>query len=134
MPNSWKIVVNWMEVWLAAVGDMIKVGELVHMYRLKESKEYGYYKLVPWERKTRIVKGLPSSFRYQTSRFFFVFGDDFKTLSSREWGDVPRLLHRWRTPTLDAFVFLPVTIFLLPAVFVTDSYIFLLCSEETTKA
>ena len=64
MPNSWRIVVNCMEIWLAAVGDMIKVGELVHMYRLKESKEYGYYELVPWERKTRIVKGLLSSFRY----------------------------------------------------------------------
>ena len=64
MPNSWRIVVNCMEVWLAAVGDMIKVGELVHMYRLKESKEYGYYELVPWERKTRIINGLPSSFRY----------------------------------------------------------------------
>ena len=47
MPNSWKIVVNYMEIWLAAVGDMIKVGEFVHMYRLKGSKEYGYYKLVP---------------------------------------------------------------------------------------
>ena len=47
MPNSWRIVVNCMEVWLATVGDMIKVGELVHMYRLKESKEYGYYELVP---------------------------------------------------------------------------------------
>ena len=53
-----------MEVWLAAVEDMIKVGEFIHMYHLKESKEYGYYELVPWERKTRIVKGLPSSFRY----------------------------------------------------------------------
>ena len=64
MPNSWRIVVNCMEIWLATIGDMIKVGELIHMYRLKESKEYGYYELVPWGRKTRIDKGLPSSFRY----------------------------------------------------------------------
>ena len=42
MPNSWRIVVNCTELWLATVGDMVKVGELVHMYRLKESKEYGY--------------------------------------------------------------------------------------------
>ena len=80
MPNSWRIVVNCMELWLATVGDMVKVGELVHMYHLKESKEYGYYELVPWERKTRIVKGLPLSFRYLKSRFFFVSGDDFETL------------------------------------------------------
>ena len=43
MPNSWRIVVNCMEIWLAANDDMIKVSELVHLYRLKESKEYGYY-------------------------------------------------------------------------------------------
>ena len=47
MPNSWRIVVNYMEIWLAANEDMIKVGELVHLSRLKESKEYGYYELVP---------------------------------------------------------------------------------------
>ena len=64
MPNSWRIVVNYMEIWLAANEDMIKVGELVHLYRLKESKEYGYYELVPWMRRVRIVKGLPSFFRY----------------------------------------------------------------------
>ena len=69
MPNSWRIVVNCMEIWLAANEDMIKVGELVYLYRLKESKEYGYYELVPWARRARIVKGLPSSFRYWESRY-----------------------------------------------------------------
>ena len=94
MPNSWRIVVNCMETWLAVIRDMIKVGKLIHMYRLKESKEYGYYELVPWERKNRIVKGLPSSFRYWKSRFFFVSRDDFETPSSRDWGDVPWLLRQ----------------------------------------
>ena len=28
MPNSWRIVVNCMKIWLAANEDMIKVGEL----------------------------------------------------------------------------------------------------------
>ena len=64
MPNSWRIVVNCMEIWLATNKDMIKVSELVHLYRMKESKEYGYYELVPWARRARIVRGLPSSFRY----------------------------------------------------------------------
>ena len=133
MPNSWRIVVNYIEVWLAAVGDMIKVGELVHMYRLKESKEYGYYELVPWERKTRIVKGLPSSFKYWKLRFFFVSRDDFETLSNREWGDVLRLLRWWGTSTLGATVFLPITIFLLPAMFVADSYIFFCAVKRRPK-
>ena len=52
-----------MEIWLAATdGDMIKVNELIYLYCLKESKEYGYYELVPWVREAKIVRDLPSSF------------------------------------------------------------------------
>ena len=135
VPNLWRIVVNCMEIWLAANRDMIKVGELVHMYRLKESKEYGYYELVPWGRKTRIVKGLPSSFRYWKSRFFFVSGDDFETSSSRDWGDVSRLLRRWGTLTLGASVFLLVSSFLfMSAALVADTLFLVLCSKETAQA
>ena len=83
MPNSWRIMVSYMGIRLATTDrDMIKVDELVYLYRLKESKEHGYYELVPWERRTRIIRGLPSSFRYWKSRFFFVSGDDFETLSN----------------------------------------------------
>ena len=47
MPNSWRIMVSCMGIWLAATnGDMLKVDKLVYLYRLKESKEHGYYKLV----------------------------------------------------------------------------------------
>ena len=106
MPNSWRIVINCMEIWLATNEDMIKVSELVYLYRLKESKEYGYYELVPWARRTRIIKGLPSSFRYWKSHLFFVSGDDFKTPSSEAWGDIPRLLRLWGTPNLGASMFL----------------------------
>ena len=94
MPNLWRIVVNCMEIWLATNEDMIKVSELVHLYRLKESKEYRYYELVPWARKARIVRGLPLSFRYWKSRFVFVSRDDFETPANEPWGDVPRLLRR----------------------------------------
>ena len=118
---------------MAAVRDMIKVGELVHMYRLKESKEYGYYELVTWERKTRIVKGLLSSFKYWKSRFFFVSGDDFETPSSKEWGDVPRLLRQWGTSTLGASVFLPVPVFFLSVVFVADSYLLFYAVKRRPK-
>ena len=105
MPNSWRILVNCMEIWLAANEDMIKVSELVHLCCLKESKEYGYYKLVPWARRARIMRGLPLLFRYWKSRFFFVSGDDFETPISEAWGDIPRLLRRWGTPHLGASTF-----------------------------
>ena len=63
MPNLWRIVISCMEIWLATTkGDMIKVDEFTYLYRLKESKEYGYYELLPWVKESRIVRGLPSSF------------------------------------------------------------------------
>ena len=65
MPNSWRIVISYMEIWLATTeGDMIRVDEFTYLYSLKESKEYGYYELVPWVRKAGIVIDLLSSFRY----------------------------------------------------------------------
>lgn len=74
--------------------------KLVYLYRLKASKEHEHYELVPWERRTRIVKGLSSSFRYWKSRFFFVSGDDFETPLGELWDDLPRLHRWWETPTL----------------------------------
>ena len=56
MPNLWRIVVSLMGIWLVATdGDMIKVDKFVYLYRLKASKEHGYYELLPWERRTRII-------------------------------------------------------------------------------
>ena len=73
MPNSWRIMISYMEIWLAATdGDMVKVDKFTYLYCLKESKEYGYYELVPWTKEARIVKDLPLSFKYWKSRFFFV--------------------------------------------------------------
>ena len=84
MPNSWRIMISYMGIWLAAVeGDMVKVDEFTYLYRLKESKEYGYYELVPWTREARTVRGLPSSFKYWKSQFFFMSGDGWETLSNK---------------------------------------------------
>ena len=66
-------MISYMEIWLAATdGDMVKVDKFTYLYRLKESKEYGYYELVPWTKEARIVKDLPLSFKYWKSWFFFV--------------------------------------------------------------
>ena len=100
-------MVSYIGIWLAVTdGRMLKVDELVYLYRLKKSKEHGYYELVPWEQKARIVKGLPLSFRYWKSRFFFVSSDDFETPLGEVWGDLPRLHRQWGTPTLGVSLFL----------------------------
>ena len=49
-----------MVIWTIIVdGDMITLNELVHLYRLKESKEFSYYELVPWDRRSRLIADLP---------------------------------------------------------------------------
>ena len=76
MPNSWRIVISCMVIWTSiADGDMITLNEFVHLYRLKASKEIGYYELMPWDRRSRLVVNLLSSFRYWKSRYFFVLSD-----------------------------------------------------------
>ena len=93
-----------MVIWTIIVdGDMITLNELVHLYRLKESKEFSYYELVPWDRRSRLIADLPSSFRYWKSRYFFVSGDGWEILFDDFWGDFPRLLCWWETPVLGAF-------------------------------
>ena len=55
IPNSWRIVISCIEIWLAVIeGDMIKVDKFTYLYCLKESKEYRYYELVPWVRKASV--------------------------------------------------------------------------------
>ena len=65
MPNSWRIVISCIVIWTTiADGDMITLNEFIHLYRLKESKEFGYYELVPLERRFLFVVNLPSFFCY----------------------------------------------------------------------
>ena len=82
MPNSWRIAISCMVIWTTiADEDMITLNKLVHLYRLKESKEFGYYELLPWDRKSRLVVKLLLSFRYWKFMYFFVLGDGWETLS-----------------------------------------------------
>ena len=82
-PNIWRIDISCMEIWtIVTDGDIIRLDVFVHMYRLKESKEFGYYELVPWDRRSRLIVNLHSSFHYWKSRYFFMPGDDWETLSN----------------------------------------------------
>ena len=61
-------------------------------------------------------------------------GDDFETPSSRDWGDILRLLRQWGTSTLGASVFLLVSSFLFIVVSVAGSLFLVLCSKKTAQA
>ena len=99
MLNSWRIVISCMVIWTIIVdGNIITLNEFVYLYHLKEFKEFGYYELVLWDRRFRLIFDLPSSFRYWKSRYFFMPGGGWETLSDDFWGDVLRLPRRWEIP------------------------------------
>lgn len=69
--------------------DTIRLDEFVHLCRLKESKVFRYYELVPKDRKARLIVKLPSSFCYWKSRYYFVYGGGWETPFDDLWGDGP---------------------------------------------
>ena len=64
---------------------------------------YGYFEFHPWDRQSRVVYGLHSSFRDWKSRYFFVYVKGWKTASNEVWGEVPPLPRTCEVPTLGAF-------------------------------
>ena len=58
---------------------------------------------LPWDRKSRIVRGFPSSFQDWKSRYFFISGTGWETLSDDFWGEVPRLPWKWEVLALGAY-------------------------------
>jgi len=97
-------------------GDMIPLDEFVFLYHLKESKEFGYYELVPWDKKARLIVNLPSLFQYWKSRYFLCLvtvGRPFRTTPGVIFLDcsvgggrvslvhpLPFLFFWWRDPSL----------------------------------
>ena len=76
VPNAWRMVISCMANWVFTCDrEMITVNDFLFLYHLKASTHYGYFKLLPWDRKFRIVRGFPSSFCDWKSRYFFLFLD-----------------------------------------------------------
>ena len=49
VPNSWRILVSCMVVWMSANdGDVIRRDEFLNFYRLRKSKDPVYYKFKSW--------------------------------------------------------------------------------------
>ena len=131
-------ILSCMEIWMIVTkGDIIRTDKLLYLYRLKESKEFRYYKLVPWDRKACHIVSLPSLFRYWKSRYFFISGDGWETFSDDLWGDIPRLLCRWGTPKLgvSSFIFFFfLKVFTFGSSNSNASHFFVSCNQGSTKA
>ena len=54
---------SFMSIWMSAYeGEMITLNKFLHLHRLKLSTHYGYFELLPWDGKSRVISGYPSSF------------------------------------------------------------------------
>ena len=96
-----------MSVWVSAHDrDMITLNKFLHLYRLKPSIHYGYFEILPWSRESRVVRSFLTSFRDWKSRYLFVSGSGWETMTNNLWGEVPWLLQKWEIPSLSAFLYL----------------------------
>ena len=56
VPNLWRIVVCCMVLWMSANdGDIIRIDEFLHFYRLRKSKDPSYWEFKPWGNSSRLV-------------------------------------------------------------------------------
>jgi len=79
VPNSWQIVICCMVVWMSANDeDVIKNDEFLHFYRLRKSKDPGYWEFKPWDRASRSILYSPSSLRNWKPNFFFILGSGWE--------------------------------------------------------
>ena len=82
-----------MSIWVFACDrDMITLNKFLYLYCLRPSIHHGYFELLPWDRKSRVVSGFLSSFCDWKSRYFFISGTSWETVFDDFQGEVPRLL------------------------------------------
>ena len=98
VPNSWRIVICCMVVWMSANdGDTIRIDEFLHFYRLRQSKIPRIWEFKPWDRNSRLILDSSSSLRNWKMSFYFVSSEGWETVPSENSNDAPRLLCSWGT-------------------------------------
>ena len=74
MPNTWRIIVSCMVVWVSANdGDVIRKDKFVHFYHVRKSKDPDYYEFKSWDRASRLILDYLLSLRNWKPNFFFCF-------------------------------------------------------------
>ena len=80
--NAWRMIVSCMSIWMSACEwDMIALNDFLHLYHLKPSTHYGYFEILPRDRKSRVISGYPSFFCDWKSQYFFISGTGWETVS-----------------------------------------------------
>ena len=91
VPNSWRILVSCMVVWMSANdGGVIRRDKFLHFYRLRKSKDPDYYKFKLWDRASRLILDYPSSLRNWKPNFFFVSGNGREFILGEDLDEAPK--------------------------------------------
>jgi len=84
-------------------GDVIKRDEFLHFYRLRKSKDLGYYEFKPWDRTFRLILNYPLSLRNWKPNFFFVFGSGWEFIPGEDLDEAPKFFRSWGVPVFLVF-------------------------------
>ena len=103
VPNSWQIVICCMVVWMSANdGDVIKNDKFLHFYRLRKSKDPGYWEFKPWDRASRLILYSPSSLRNWKPNFFFILGSGWEFIPGKGLDEASKFFRSWGTSVSNA--------------------------------
>ena len=92
-----------MVVWMSANnGDVIKKDKFLHFYRLKKSKDLGYYEFKTWDRASRLILDYPSSLQNWKPNFFFVSGSGWEFVPGEDLDESPKFFRSWGVPVSGA--------------------------------
>ena len=81
-------------------GDVIKKDKFLHFYRLKKSKDLGYYEFKTWDRASRLILNYPSSLQNWKPNFFFVSGSGWEFVLGEDLDESPNFFIVGEPPCL----------------------------------
>ena len=91
VPNSWRILVSCMVVWMSINNDdVIRGDKFLHFYRLRKSKDHGYYEFKSWDRASRLILDYPTSLRNWKPNFFFIFESSWEFVLGEDLDETPK--------------------------------------------
>lgn len=82
--------------------DFFEVDEFFYLYHLMELKLKGYWEFKHWDKKQKIVLDSPSSHHDWKQCFFFISGEGWEFLPSKNLEEAPKFLCQWGTPVSSA--------------------------------
>ena len=83
-------------------GDIIRKDEFLHFYRLRKSKDLGYYEFKSWDRAFRLILNYLLSLQNWKPNLFFVFGSGWEFILGENLDEALKFFHSLGIPVSGA--------------------------------